>query len=372
MGYRMRRKCRAMKNAAYAAVSLLLLSGIPCAAQVVNLRLDVVPAEAQNANGAAVEKAAGEKDEKPEQSKPEPKKRAKEGFQAVQEKKGAPARRVQVPLGPIVAPKQGVLAIAARNDAMIKQWQQQLQPLLVAELNFVRHVCELSEEQRPKIRAAGEKGLQEATAEFVKTQQGRRPSQLVDPPSSSTFIQRNVSEALEATLPPEQYVRYKAEFDARTAQRKRATILSVVSRLEEALSLSVEQREKLTADMSTKWREEWEQWLVVNRYGDQYFPQIPSRVLYPHLEEAQRSLWDELPKIASGSFVGLMGQPVDDVAWWGAAPAAPPVAPPDAVNAAAVDAPAAEAAAEVEAEAPAALGQVFLKVISDLFSGGQK
>jgi hypothetical protein len=369
----MRRKYRATKNAAYAAGALLLLAGIPCAAQVVNLRLEVVPAEAQNTNGVAVAKAAGEKVEKPEPAKPEPKKKAKEGFQAVQEKKGAPARRIVVaPLGPAVAPRQGVLAIAAQNDAMLKQWQQQLRPLLVAELNFVRHVCDLSEEQRPKIRAAGEKGLQEAAAEFVKTQQGRRPSQLVDPPSSSTFIQRNVSEALEATLLPEQYARYKAEFDARTAQRKRATILSVVSRLEEALSLSVEQREKLMAELSTNWREEWEQWLVVSRYGEQYFPQIPNRVLYPHLEQTQRSLWDELPKIASGSFVGLMGQPVDDVAWWGAVPAAPPVAPPDAVNAAAVDAPAAEAKGEVEAEAPAALGQVFLKVISDLFSGGQK
>ncbi len=352
-----------MKHAVNKALALVVLSGIPCAGDVIDFRLE--PAKAEKAEGAAVEKAGGQKDEKAEPAKPEPKKKAKEGFKAVAEKKGDwDGRAIIFPAAPV----RGQLNVAAKNEAMVKQWKQQLQPLLLAELNFVRQVCELTEEQRPKIRAAGEKSLQSAVEQFVKAQQGQRAARATVQLSSSAQIQRDLAETLEETLSPEQFANYKSEMAARTAQRKRAAILCVVARLEDALSLSVEQREKLLDVFSSQWRDEWVQWLVVSHHGDQYFPQIPDNLLQPHLEEAQLTLWSELPRIASGSFFGAMGQPVDDPDWWGA-PKAPPVEPPDSVPAAA---PAAAAPAEAKADDQAALGQVFLQVIGKLIAGGKK
>ena len=60
------------------------------------------------------------------------------------------------------------------NDAMVQQWVQQFRPTLIAELNFVRQICDLTPGQRPTIRAAGETALVDAATQFARYQQGGR------------------------------------------------------------------------------------------------------------------------------------------------------------------------------------------------------
>jgi hypothetical protein len=240
-----------------------------------------------------------------------------------------PARRRIVVAAPAAQPPAPQV-----NDAMVQQWVQQFRPTLIAELNFIRQVCDLTPGQRPTIRAAGEVVLVDAATQFARYQQGGRVrnGELQSQPFPPATIRAGLLKTLEQTLTPEQLANYKTEARARAEQRKRASILSVVARLDSALSLTREQREKLSEAITAKWREDWEQWLMVSRYGDQYFPQVPQDIIVPHLDSEQRVVWNSLQKIGVG-FPGSFVQPQDDEAWWGnqAEPVGPPEAIPDSV-----------------------------------------
>ncbi len=150
-------------------------------------------------------------------------------------------------------------------------------------------------------------------------------------PTPQPIIQEGVAKALENVLSPEQFAHYEKEARARSEQRKSAAILSVTARLDGALSLSAEQRQEIVDAFDKKWQDDWQQWLMVNRFGDQYFPQIPDEILVPLLDSAQRPVWKGLSKIGAGYYASPFAQPPDDVAWWGGeAPDA--VGPPEAVD----------------------------------------
>ncbi len=120
------------------------------------------------------------------------------------------------------------------------------------------------------------------------------------------------------------------------------------------MSLSSEQRQEIVDALTKKWQDDWQQWLIINRYGEQYFPQIPDDILVPILDSAQRPVWKGLTKIGAGFYASPFAQPQDDVAWWGGeAPDA--VGPP-------------EAAVEVRnVEVRKTVGGAILDALSDLF-----
>src|SRR5437763_16854493 len=64
-------------------------------------------------------------------------------------------------------------AVDAENDARVQQYVQMFQPALWKELDFVRQVCELTPQQRPKIKAAGDAAVKEAAK--AMTQPQRQP-----------------------------------------------------------------------------------------------------------------------------------------------------------------------------------------------------
>ncbi len=229
--------------------------------------------------------------------------------------KEAPAAKRRVV---VAAPAPKAVVLQAQNEGMIQQWLVQLRPVMLAELNHIRQVCELTPEQRPAIRTAGETSLREAAEQYAKYQQSGRVvrGQLQTQPSPRTIIRQGLAKAVEGTLSAEQFARYTAEAKARSEQRKRATILGVVARLDGTLSLSLEQRDEIADVLSSRWRDDWEQWLMVSRYGSQYFPQIPNDVLVPQLYSAQRTVWSGVQKINVG-FQNSFVQPLDDEAWWG-------------------------------------------------------
>jgi hypothetical protein len=267
------------------------------------------------------------------------------------EDKAAPVKRAKKRIV-IAAPAPA----AAVNDPMVLQWQNQFRPALLSELNFIRQICDLKPEQRPPIRAAGEKSLREAAVKFARFQQGVRVVNGVQQsqPTPQPIIRDGLATALKTLMSPDQFARYEQESKARAQQRKRAAILSVTARLDGALSLSSDQRQKIVDTLSDKWQDDWEQWLMVNRYGEQYFPQIPDDVLVPLLDSAQRPVWRGLSKIGAGHYGSPFAQPPDDVAWWGGeAPNA--VGPPEAVDRA--------GAVEVRRT----VGGAILDALSDLF-----
>ena len=113
-------------------------------------------------------------------AKAEPKADKKEADKKEASKKPrAPAAAIEIEAltAPFVEALVGKLelnAADAQAEAQVKQWipqfTEQYRPILAAELNFIRQMCDLAPEQRPKIKAAGEAGVKEAARRMAELQ----------------------------------------------------------------------------------------------------------------------------------------------------------------------------------------------------------
>ncbi|MBM3969478.1 MAG: hypothetical protein FJ302_06400 [Planctomycetes bacterium] len=222
--------------------------------------------------------------------------------------------------------KKEVDARDAQIDAQLQQWipqfTQQYRPILTTELNFIRQVCDLTPEQRPKIKTASEATLKEAATKMAEFQGGmmRDGSRAQNQqPNPQQTIRESITKVLQDTLTPGQMAKYKTEVAQRTALRKRAAIQGVVARLDGTLCLSAQQRDKITESITAGWQDKWEQWLMLSIYGDQYFPVVPDQHIATHLDADQKSVWSGLQKIEFGYYGG--GIVEADDGWWGVEPA---------------------------------------------------
>ena len=209
-----------------------------------------------------------------------------------------------------------------QNDAMIQQFTQQFRPFLTEELGFVRLICsDLSKDQRPKIKRTGEASLKEAATQMAAMQnrqgQVRVLGQPAAVPEPRKMIREAIGKVLRETLTEEQMTKYTREAAERTAQRKQAAILAVVSRLDGCLFLNTRQRDKIGEEISLNWQDKWEQWLMLSSYGDQYFPVVPDNYVVPHLDADQKIVWQGLQKIDFGIWWGGGHQVQVNDGWWG-------------------------------------------------------
>ena len=256
------------------------------------------------------------------------------------EKQAEPAMASPLNLEALVAPLQilfggnvvnGVLPMdaggfapadmVAQNDAMMQQFLQQFRPHLMEELGFIRLVCsDLTAEQRPKIKEAGEAGLKKAAKQMADLQNRQNRGLGFQPnaqPEPRKMIREAIAKALKETLTPDQMQRYTREANDRTAHRKQAAFLSVVSRLDGNLYLTPEQRDAIFENIASNWQEKWEQWLMFSAYGNEYFPTIPDKIIVPQLNAEQKSVWNGLQKIELGGWWGGNGQVQPNDGWWG-------------------------------------------------------
>ena len=246
-------------------------------------------------------------------------------------KKVRAAITVENLVAPLVQALEGNIDLKAA-DAQVQQWipqfNEQFKPMLWTELNFIRLTCELTPEQRPKIKAAGDAALADAVQKMAKLQgrMGGRAAQ--HQPEPRKMIRAALKQALQETLPPEQMQKFSEELNLRAERRKEAAILSAISRLDAALCLTVEQRDAIEASITAAWKEQWETWLMLAMYGDQYYPQIQDELVVKHLNADQKTVWSGLQKVDFGYWGG--GAQAEDDGWWGSKPDAA-VAKPAAV-----------------------------------------
>lgn len=226
-----------------------------------------------------------------------------------------------------LAEKLDLNAVDAQVQQWIPQFTQQYQPILMTELNFIRQMCDLKPEQRPKIKAMGEASVKEVVRRLAE-QQGRamRGVNFVEreaaPADPRKFIRDALAKVLKETLTEDQMAKYTEEATKRTALRKRTAIQSAVALLDGTLCLTAEQRDKITESITANWQDNWEQWLMLSMYGGQYFPTIPDQHVTTHLNVEQKSVWNGLQKV-DFSFWGGDGQEQQNDGWWGDEPAKP-------------------------------------------------
>src|SRR5258708_5556351 len=98
----------------------------------------------------------------------------------------------------------------AQNDAQLQQYVQLLQPAMWQELNFIRQVCDLTAEQRPKIRTAADAAVKEGAKAVLQPQRANINGMMVmrsQPTAGAQAIHDSLHATLKKTLTSEQLER---------------------------------------------------------------------------------------------------------------------------------------------------------------------
>jgi hypothetical protein len=228
----------------------------------------------------------------------------------------APATAAAVEVVEIVeeaaAADEAAEAPADPLDAQAQQYEQMLRPKMWRELEFIRQHCDLTREQRPKIKAAADAGVKKAARGVL--QEAQRGNHEADP---GAMIRKDLLTTLEKTLTKEQLARYQEQAARRAAALKKTTIHSVAAQLDGYLYLSREQRDKIMQSLQTNWKDEWESWLLIaQQYGGWYFPVIPDQYIVPHLDQQQKKVWQGVQKVNAGFWGGSLRQQQAEDDWW--------------------------------------------------------
>ena len=185
----------------------------------------------------------------------------------------------------------------------IEDAMEQMRPLMISELQFVRLACpDLPMEHRLTVRAAAEARLKElaerSSSNPTTEEQEETVGVLLDQRRDSLSEMRNtITDSLKPLLTDLQFRQYEEMASDRVAQRKHAAIIGSVSRIDGQLLLSPQQRENIIEAISTNWRPRWEQWAVMQGFQDDYLPKLPAELVTSFLNDTQKEAWQTLQKI---------------------------------------------------------------------------
>lgn len=209
-------------------------------------------------------------------------------------------------------------------DNQAKQMEQFFNPPLQAELELVRRTCGgLEPAARKAIVAAGSAAVKATSKQFAAWQLGDRGKKRVD---ARETIHAAVAAAVKPHAKPEEFAAYEKEHAARMARRERAARTLIVSKIDQQLELSADQRDAIAADLEKRWEAGWIRELDDNggmRIGN--FPPAPDfadKCIAPHLDERQRTEWKQWTQQAGWSRMGqhfgwnFDGQSLQPDPWW--------------------------------------------------------
>ncbi|MEY3206313.1 MAG: hypothetical protein RLZZ21_2644 [Planctomycetota bacterium] len=180
-----------------------------------------------------------------------------------------------------------------------KQMEQMLQPVLHAELEFIRTTCgDLGPEAKRAIKTAAADAVREAARQFAVQQHrpGRRSLDL-----SRVFAEK-LDPIVEQQVSSDAVAVWRRERDARRERRAEAARLLIAAKLDETLELTAAQREAILADLRARWDDAWlcelqdSGRLIVNDHRPA--PDYAAATITPHLDERQRQAWDAWVKAA--------------------------------------------------------------------------
>lgn len=198
------------------------------------------------------------------------------------------------------------------NEAVVRQLEAQMLPqfrqLLCVELAHLRRVCPMDAKSLAEIAKATKPGFADMVHKSaVSRYTGRRGSYLDAPDAMDPLsqVQNFLAPLAEAKLGQKQARIYRQESEKRAQCRKRAVVLNLVAAMDEHLVLTAEQREKLVQSLSANYQHGWEQFLRVFSYNAQYLPGIRDDLVVPLLDEKQKDVWRQVPKVGASSFWGL-------------------------------------------------------------------
>lgn len=173
--------------------------------------------------------------------------------------------------------------------------------ILKPELLFLRKVCDLSEPEFQAISRSCEAALMGIVPQFLEEQEqyerdlnnGKDP--VSAPKPLTQRFRESVSQTAECQLTPEQWSQYSAEFQLRTAHRKRVAILNLVARLDHDLLLTSTQREQVAKLLEENWSDSWSQSLGAFASESNFMPGLAEDEMRQILSPAQLEVLSHLP-----------------------------------------------------------------------------
>jgi hypothetical protein len=187
--------------------------------------------------------------------------------------------------------------LAADLDALEKQFTRRFRAALRTELGFVKAVCDPTDDQVDQIR----KSLEKYRADVVKTsadfqkrvaRKGLNGQESIGFPDGRQLLRANLPRTVKAHLTIEQIERFQSELDRRERDRTRAAVHTLVARLDRDLTLSAEQREKISESLTSHWNAAWaQQFEIFLQQGDQFVPNFTEKMIGPYLNPIQKKIW---------------------------------------------------------------------------------
>lgn len=232
-------------------------------------------------------------------------------------------RAVPVPVAPVNQQPDNAQREQIKRQA--KQMERFFQPMLHAELELIRRTCgSLSPAGRRAILEVGRKAVVAAAGGMAERQlTGRLGRDAFDPREE---IRTSLGAAVVEQATPAETAAYRAAVEQRESRRAAAARVVIVARLDRQVDLSARQREAVEAELQSRWQPEWETELETRGVRINNYPPAPDRVaaaILPHLDDAQRTLWEQWCR-AAGSRVmpphfnlNLDGQGIQQLdPWW--------------------------------------------------------
>lgn len=197
--------------------------------------------------------------------------------------------------------------------AHVQQQRSMVEWTVGGDLTFAARACEATEEERAQMRAAAQPALRRILVQVAKSmraQFGLGPF-INNRKAQSARKQRRecVEEVLTAVYWPEkddgqekptQFVAWEEACKERDAYVFEANSRVFVNALNERLFLDKDQRTALTKSIAEVWKDEWLAYVNIMIHNPEYFPNIPSKALKPHLTEEQYQVWKGMPKTQMG------------------------------------------------------------------------
>ncbi|MBI3864210.1 MAG: DUF4974 domain-containing protein [Planctomycetia bacterium] len=214
----------------------------------------------------------------------------------------------------------------------VQQFTRQYKSLLKAELHLVRAACQPTDEQWEKINARLDLELKTKLGQFQNDQKKAARQQRGGQFAVGDPLQLSrawVLKAVKEHLTDEQAAQFKQEVDERVADRRRASVHNIVSRLDQDLYLSTTQREQISAKLTENWKDQWCPSLVQFMQMEQWLPNLPDPYVAEFLEPVQQEIWKSNRAsrtnnvvFAPGAFVGFLGGMFGEEVLWGGEPPA--------------------------------------------------
>jgi hypothetical protein len=172
----------------------------------------------------------------------------------------------------------------------------QLRPFYRYELMHARTACNLTREQlrqmRPELDAAYDRAITRIDAarrEGPKSASGEG----ID---YTAPIREEVLAVVSRHATPEQLSACRDDLRRGEEGRREAAIDFLIATIDRELLLSGRQREQIAGSLASEWDVRWYDVLELALGGHQVFPDVPDRLLTPHLSPSQRDAWNRLKK----------------------------------------------------------------------------